>query len=70
MKKIDFIKKYLPHLLFLPFFISFAQNELLYQNRGDRFGNWDIYCVDAKGKNLKRLTDSSIDETHPHWSPF
>lgn len=32
-------------------------------------GNTDIYLADAEGQNWERLTDSSVDEYAPRWSP-
>lgn len=35
----------------------------------EREGNSHIYIVDARGKNLRRLTTYTIAETDPTWSP-
>lgn len=32
-------------------------------------GNTDIYLADADGQNMEQLTDSSVDEYAPRWSP-
>lgn len=32
-------------------------------------GNTDIYLADAEGQNWEQLTDSSVDEYAPRWSP-
>ena len=32
-------------------------------------GKRDIFVVDADGGNLRHLTDSEFDDTHPAWSP-
>ena len=35
----------------------------------NRDGNWEIYVMDADGKNLRRLTKNPHDEWEPSWSP-
>jgi Tol biopolymer transport system component len=42
--------------------ITFASN---------RFGNWEIYIMNADGSNPVRITDTpDVDEKEPVWSPF
>lgn len=31
--------------------------------------NWDLFTVDLKGKNRRRLTKGPSDDHHPSWSP-
>ena len=35
----------------------------------DRDGNWEIYVMDADGKNQRRLTNNRHDDWFPSWSP-
>ena len=35
----------------------------------DRDGNWEIYVMDADGKNQRRLTTNRHDDWEPSWSP-
>lgn len=35
----------------------------------DRSGNWDIWTVDADGRNPTQITNSPMPELHPSWSP-
>jgi TolB protein len=32
-------------------------------------GNWDLFTVEENGDNLTRLTNTSLDEKDPSWSP-
>lgn len=32
-------------------------------------GNWEIYLMDWKGGNLKRLTDNQFEDRRPSWHP-
>lgn len=32
-------------------------------------GNWDIWRIDADGRNLMQLTDDPCQEDSPHWAP-
>jgi len=34
-----------------------------------RDGNWEIYAMDAEGKNPRRLTNNVANDTSPDWSP-
>ena len=36
----------------------------------DRSGNSDIYCINANGANLRRITSSVFEESEPDWSPY
>ena len=36
----------------------------------ERYGNWEIYTMNADGTNPIRLTKSPADDTQPSWSPF
>ena len=35
----------------------------------DRDGNFEIYVMDADGKNQRRLTTNRRDDRYPSWSP-
>ena len=35
----------------------------------NRDGNWEIYVIDADGRNKRKLTDTPYLEWHPSWSP-
>jgi len=35
----------------------------------DRDGNWEIYVMDADGKNQRRLTNNPADDWGAAWSP-
>ncbi len=35
----------------------------------DRDGNWELYIMDANGRNETRLTQTPVDEQYPAWSP-
>lgn len=35
----------------------------------DRGGSWDIWVIDANGKNAEQITRSPMPELHPSWSP-
>ena len=35
----------------------------------DRDGNWEIYVMDADGRNPRRLTNNSAGDGNPSWSP-
>ena len=35
----------------------------------DRDGNYEIYIMDADGKNQRRLTNNPTDDAVPAWSP-
>jgi Tol biopolymer transport system component len=37
--------------------------------QSDRDGNWEIYLMDADGRNPIRLTNNSADDWNPAWSP-
>ena len=32
-------------------------------------GDWEIYVMDANGGNLHQLTENSVDDRGPAWSP-
>ena len=40
--------------------IAFASN---------RYGDWEIFVMDADGGNVRWLTRGSADDTSPSWSP-
>ncbi|MGH2729468.1 MAG: TolB family protein, partial [Actinomycetota bacterium] len=35
----------------------------------DRDGDYEIYVMNADGSNLEKLTDNSLDDLSPSWSP-
>lgn len=35
----------------------------------DRAGHWDIWVIDANGRNPRQITNSPMPELHPSWSP-
>jgi TolB protein len=35
----------------------------------DRAGQWDIYVMDANGRNVRQITNGPMAELHPSWSP-
>ena len=32
-------------------------------------GHWQIYVMDANGKNPRRLSNDGVDDSRPSWSP-
>ena len=44
-----------------------AQGQIAFQS--DRDGNYEIYVMDADGRNQHRLTNNPNDDWHPVWSP-
>ena len=44
-----------------------AQAQIVFSSNRD--GNQEIYVMDADGGNLRRLTNSPLDESEPTWSP-
>jgi Tol biopolymer transport system component len=32
-------------------------------------GDWEIFVMDADGGNLRQLTENSVDDRGPAWSP-
>ncbi len=44
-----------------------AQGQIAFMS--DRDGNWEIYVMDADGKNQRRVTNNPADDKWPSWSP-
>jgi TolB protein len=48
---------------------SYYQGSRIYNPDYYYKGNWDIYVMDADGKNQRNITNSLGDEEDPSWSP-
>ena len=44
-----------------------AQGQIAFMSHRD--GNWEIYVMDADGKNQRNLTNNPDDDQYPTWSP-
>ena len=44
-----------------------AQAQIVFSSNRD--GNYELYVMDAEGKNQRRLTDNRHQDRHPSWSP-
>ena len=44
-----------------------AQARIAFSSKRD--GNWEIYVMDADGKNLRNFTDNAHNDKDPSWSP-
>ena len=47
--------------------VADAQGQIAFSSNRD--GNYEIYVMDADGKNQRRITNSRHDDMHPSWSP-
>src|SRR5687768_18476254 len=46
---------------------TFASDDIAFASRRD--GNWEIYVMDAAGRNQTRLTQRDAEDRFPLWSP-
>ena len=44
-----------------------AQAQIVFSSNRD--GQWELYVMDAEGKNQRRLTNNRNQDRHPAWSP-
>ena len=44
-----------------------AQPQIVFSSNRD--GNWEIYVMDADGKNQRNITNKPGDNSSPSWSP-
>jgi polar amino acid transport system substrate-binding protein len=46
-----------------------APPSLLIAFASDHEGNYELYCMQADGSEVRRLTETPVEEWHPDWSP-